>query len=515
MRGWGVAIIALLMSVTASYGYVDERFRVEGLAPGEFVVPASKVYKSYKCTPSDYGGLIWCRKSDKRNFRGAEVKTYTSIAHKSDGQVVYVSHTLANIPFSPSLPYEQVQSLEQEFSEKGLMYPAPNYSRSIEGGLIATWGSISLKPIEQVTKSNIMDGKSTGKGFLVDYLTNFKQSVREDLPVYYITGGYGYLYVAGQFPNGKGLISFRAIDQAAFDDELASVQQEVTLKRQSIERSLRDLRAASSGLVGPESQELAGLETRYTVLDGSIDLKELATIASQADRLLPRLKMAAAAKSQQEAMLAKAAEIRADLARIDTTKMSDELVAMATQLRKELADQQADVNVDLARIARIDRLFVEFSQKHEKEIRRQDLIDRLNMARNRIQSGMADLTSESDKSAARDALAKLASTSLTMPEMDLVAIDAESIAVVRKIDAADEFIKVAKFAKERADEIQRQLETITDDGELIQAIQQRIKDVRTVSGSNNLIDLKTALASLNSIYDGNKSNLDKMRFQTP
>jgi len=57
-------------------------------------------------------------------------------------------------------------------------------------------------------------GRSPG-GILIDYLGDFQQSIRLNLPVYRVGGGAGFVWAESQDIGGKGRLRFFAIDASA------------------------------------------------------------------------------------------------------------------------------------------------------------------------------------------------------------------------------------------------------------------------------------------------------------
>jgi hypothetical protein len=57
-------------------------------------------------------------------------------------------------------------------------------------------------------------GKSPRRGILVDYLGNFQRSVQDDLPVFRVIGGAGFVWSASFDGGGLGRLRFFAIDSS-------------------------------------------------------------------------------------------------------------------------------------------------------------------------------------------------------------------------------------------------------------------------------------------------------------
>jgi hypothetical protein len=82
-------------------------------------------------------------------------------------------------------------------------------------GTIAVWGDVTLEPLDNDSRKILATDKSVKRGILVDFLGNYTRSAREGLPLYRITGGAGFVWVASS-KDGRGILRFLAINPSAF-----------------------------------------------------------------------------------------------------------------------------------------------------------------------------------------------------------------------------------------------------------------------------------------------------------
>ncbi|WP_316159923.1 hypothetical protein [Bradyrhizobium sp. SZCCHNRI20481] len=78
-------------------------------------------------------------------------------------------------------------------------------------GVIAYWGNVILEPLNATAIATVASGRSPG-GMLVDFAGNYQESIRQDLPIYRVAGGPGFVWAESHDANGRGRLRFFAID---------------------------------------------------------------------------------------------------------------------------------------------------------------------------------------------------------------------------------------------------------------------------------------------------------------
>jgi hypothetical protein len=86
----------------------------------------------------------------------------------------------------------------------------------LPSGVIATWGNVVLEPLDAESIQFLAAGKNVQKGFLIDFLGNFRRSAQRGLPIYKMTGGAGISWSASYDTSGKGNLRITAIDASQF-----------------------------------------------------------------------------------------------------------------------------------------------------------------------------------------------------------------------------------------------------------------------------------------------------------
>jgi hypothetical protein len=185
------------------------------LALGSRVQFDNSDYREYKCSPSEqFAEFTWCQKTrQERDPRQAFNVTY-SILHSQDGTIVYVNRFQEPVFFGPN---EATESIRRNAIRLGAQARIERLPRRVglPEGVLATWGKVTLEPLDSESMNTLAEGRSPKKGYLIDFVGNFTRSAKEGLPIYRITGGPGLLWVASFDQRGRGTLRFAAIDPSA------------------------------------------------------------------------------------------------------------------------------------------------------------------------------------------------------------------------------------------------------------------------------------------------------------
>jgi hypothetical protein len=190
-------------------------YSVAGLALGSRVQFDTSDRREYKCSSSEqFAEFTWCQKTrQERDRRGSTNVTY-SILHAQDGTIVYVNRYQEPAAFGPSEVDEAIRQNSIKLGEKAKIERLPRRPGFPEGTL-ATWGKVKLEPLDSNSINTLAEGRSPKKGYLIDFIGNFARSAKEGLPIYRISGGPGFLWVASYDQKGRGTLRFVTIDPSA------------------------------------------------------------------------------------------------------------------------------------------------------------------------------------------------------------------------------------------------------------------------------------------------------------
>ena len=166
----------------------------------------------YKCGPSRlFVGATWCEKFEQ-GF-------YTTMLHWN-AEIFYVSSQLNNASFKPGEMNEEIIRLSQKFGSNAHIREAPRNSLS-KNGIIANWGAIRLEAFDLTDLSTLTNKGDFKKEIVVDFMGDSTTSAKSNMPVYFISGGRGFVWAASAGPNGKGHLRFAAADFSRFQRKLA------------------------------------------------------------------------------------------------------------------------------------------------------------------------------------------------------------------------------------------------------------------------------------------------------
>ena len=185
-----------------------QRFSVEGLAVGEPVVPKSAAYKAYSCRKSkQYARSIWCHRVKIED--GAQVSL--TIIHSKDLTTSYVNKEVSPAFFTGRDIDTEVARLSQLYGSSPHIYNSPQ-SPGFPTTIIAVWGNVELRPLTDRELALLARGKNPHRGVLVDFLGSFTVSAQLGWPVYALSGGKGFVWIANFDDKGRGSLRFFAAD---------------------------------------------------------------------------------------------------------------------------------------------------------------------------------------------------------------------------------------------------------------------------------------------------------------
>jgi hypothetical protein len=175
----------------------------------------SRKLREYDCNPSEqFEGFTWCvKKKDEREKRGS-FKTSYSILHSSNGTAVYINRFQEPAFWDDNEVNDDIARYSQKIGEEPRILKMPRRS-GFPDGTIAVWGNVVLEPLDNDSRKILAADKSVKRGILVDFLGNYTRSAREGLPLYRITGGAGFVWIASN-KDGRGILRFLAINPRAF-----------------------------------------------------------------------------------------------------------------------------------------------------------------------------------------------------------------------------------------------------------------------------------------------------------
>jgi hypothetical protein len=200
-------------------------YAVNGLALGARVHFDSSTYREYKCGSSDqFDSFTWCQKTrHERERRGSFTATY-SMLHSHDGTVVYVNRFQQPAYFDSKEANDDIQRYSRKFGGQPRIITMRDRP-GLPNGILATWGKVVLEPLDTESLEKLADGRRpTKKGYIIDFIGNFAHSAKEGLPIYRLSGGAGFVWVASYDQKGRGTLRFSAVDASAISSESVATQ---------------------------------------------------------------------------------------------------------------------------------------------------------------------------------------------------------------------------------------------------------------------------------------------------
>ena len=190
----------------------DHLYSVAGLSLGSRVQFDGTDYREYKCSPSEqFAGYTWCQKTRQEKDRRGSLTVANSLLHSRDGTISYVNRFQEPAFFGANEADAAIRQYSTKFGEKAEIKKLPRQRGLLEGTL-ATWGKVVLEPLDRDSLNTVAAGKSPKIGYLVDFIGDFARSAKENLPIYRISGGAGFVWVASFDQKGRGTLRLTAVD---------------------------------------------------------------------------------------------------------------------------------------------------------------------------------------------------------------------------------------------------------------------------------------------------------------
>jgi hypothetical protein len=190
-------------------------YSVSGLALGGQIHFGSKAYQEYRCSPSEvFDGFTWCQKRTEEKEKRGQFNASYSILHSRDGTVVYVNRFQEPAYWDEDEVKDDIDSYARKIGQQPRILNMPGRS-GFPNGLIATWGNVVLDPVDAESQRILAKGQSPKIGVLIDFIGNYERSAKNDLPVYRLAGGPGFIWAASVNSNGRGTLRFLAINPSA------------------------------------------------------------------------------------------------------------------------------------------------------------------------------------------------------------------------------------------------------------------------------------------------------------
>jgi uncharacterized membrane protein YhaH (DUF805 family) len=186
-------------------------YSVGGMRLGEQV----NLNASYDCKPSEqFTGFDWCSTTSREHEARGSFEQKTSILRSAEGRAEYLNRFLSPAFFDRDEINNDIQALTRKFGMRPKISTMPSRS-NLPRGIIATWGDVTLEEIDKPALAALAKGESPQQGLFVDFLNDLTTSAREQLPIYKLGGGPGYIWIAIAGSVDRRSLRFLAVDVSA------------------------------------------------------------------------------------------------------------------------------------------------------------------------------------------------------------------------------------------------------------------------------------------------------------
>ncbi|WP_213736198.1 hypothetical protein [Bradyrhizobium sp. dw_411] len=97
---------------------------------------------------------------------------------------------------------------DEDIGRLSKKYGVPQILKITQGspvlsGIIPIWGQIKVEPLAPSPVSELAANRDIRAGFLVSYLGSFRRTAQLGLPIYRLSGGPGFIWIASWGADGK------------------------------------------------------------------------------------------------------------------------------------------------------------------------------------------------------------------------------------------------------------------------------------------------------------------------
>ena len=222
MLKWIGALVPIsLVALAGTAAAQTAPYTVNDFVLGAQVSFDSAAYRDYRCGPSEqFDGFTWCQKTRQGGERRGAFRVTQSMLHSRDGKITYINRQQDPVFFDGNDAEEDMRSFSRKIGSQPRVTKVPRRAGAPEG-ILALWGQVAIEPLDAESIKILADGKSPRKGFLVDYAGNLTRSAQEGWPVFRITGGPGFIWVASFDQRGRGTLRLTAVDTSMLSPPVA------------------------------------------------------------------------------------------------------------------------------------------------------------------------------------------------------------------------------------------------------------------------------------------------------
>src|SRR5262249_9279550 len=133
----------------------------------------------------------------------------------ADGRLAYLNRVQVPAFFGPDEAEQDIQRYSRQLGEQPRTITMPRRPE-FSYGILAAWGKVALEPLDRESLERLLEGRRPAtKGYVIDFIGDFARSAKEGLPIYRLTGGAGFVWVASYDQKGRGTLRFSAVDASA------------------------------------------------------------------------------------------------------------------------------------------------------------------------------------------------------------------------------------------------------------------------------------------------------------
>ncbi len=149
------------------------------------------------------------------------------------------------------------------------------------------------------------------------------------------------------------------------------------------------------------------------------------------------------------------------------------------------------------------------------ESERKVLLGEMKTSREFIQTHLGSIRYAKLSSSAVDLLSRLGEANEKTDLSALRELNQKAKSLVSQINSLNEFAQLSSIAAQRVNQVSSELAAVVSDAPYIEQIKNSIDRVEDARNTGSMPDLQQALSELNAIFDKNRANIERDRFDIP
>jgi hypothetical protein len=126
-----------------------------------------------------------------RTGKSGSFKVSVTFLHSPSNRLVFITEDIVPAYFSPGDVDREIARISKGFDQTARVLTA-NASPVFPHATLATWGDVTLTPLNEAALDALRRGEEIHQGLVADFIGDARESARRGLPVFKLGGGSGF-----------------------------------------------------------------------------------------------------------------------------------------------------------------------------------------------------------------------------------------------------------------------------------------------------------------------------------